>query len=148
MTAEALSPPNPTESLREQLIREGKVVPALDSAASPSIDLTAHDRIFEHIKKLTELFSKNYLEKYREKFIRDNYIKALKYFGESFFTDDFKLSSRGKKVAINYYFALFIKHLKIIYSALNSFGKFLSNRVSIIRSGFFFAFKENMKNTP
>lgn len=78
MTAEALSPPNPTESLREQLIREGKVVPALDSAASPSIDLTAHDRIFEHIKKLTELFSKNYLEKYREKFIRDNYIKALK----------------------------------------------------------------------
>ena len=78
MTAEALSPPNTTESLREQLIREGKVVPALDPAASPSIDLTAHDRIFEHIKKLTELFSKNYLEKYREKFIRDNYIKALK----------------------------------------------------------------------
>lgn len=148
MTAEALSPPNPAESLRERLIREGKIVPAMDAAASPSREMTAHERLLETIKKLNEILGDNYLEKYREKFIRDNYLKAIKYFNDSFSTDESEVSVSNEKVVANYYFALSVKHLKIISSALDSFKKLLSNKVAILRSGFFFAFKENMKNTP
>lgn len=148
MTAEALSPPNPAESLRERLIREGKIVPALDSAASPSVKLAAHERLLEEIKKLKELLGGNYLEKYRKKFIYENYLKALKYFNDSLNQNESDFYGSNEKVVINYYFALSIKHLKIISTALNSFEKLLSNRVITLRSGFFFAFKENMKNTP
>lgn len=127
--------------MRERLIREGKIVPATDSMDSQSM----HQQVYESIKKLTELFEEDFLKKIREKFIRDNYLKALEYFN---YADESELSDSGRKVVINYYFALSVKHLKIIDSTLNSFGKFLSSRVSILRSGFFFAFKENMKNTP
>lgn len=148
MTAEALSPPNPAESLRERLIREGKIVPAQDSTSSPSAQMTARERLLDEIEKLNALLGGNYLEKYREKFIRDNYLKLINYFYDAFNINDSDFSVSSEKVVIDYYFALSVKHLKIISSALNSFGKLLSNRVVILRSGFFFAFKENMKNTP
>ncbi len=148
MTVEALSPPNPAESLRERLIREGKIVPAQDSNPSTSTEMTTRERIFELIRKINESLGDDYLERNRSKFLRDHYLKALRYYLNALNACDSDFSVSNERVVINYYFSLSAKHLKIIFSALNSFGKLLSNRVVILRSGFFFAFKENMKNTP
>lgn len=148
MTAEALSPPDAMQLLRARLIREGKIVPAEDSNPSTSVEMTTRERVLELIRKLNESLGDDYLERNSSKSFRDHYLKALKYYFDAIDACDSEFSVSNERVVINYYFSLSVKHLKIIFSALNSFGKLLSNRVVILRSGFFFAFKENMKNTP
>lgn len=149
MTAEALSPPNPAESLRERLIREGKIVPAMDSSLD-SHHIAAEEiiKLAEDLEKACLLLENISLTKARRNYIYENYIKALRYYEDLFHSEESGISASHSNVVINYFYALSVKHLKVIDCALRDFEIFLSNKVSILRSGFFFAFKENMKNTP
>lgn len=149
MTADALSPPNPAESLRERLIREGKIVPAMDSSLD-SLHIAAEElsKLAEDLDKVCLLLDDISLTKARRNYIYENYLKALRYYEDLFHSEESEIGASHSNVVINYFYALSVKHLKVIDCALRDVERFLSNRVSILRSGFFFAFKENMKNTP
>lgn len=143
MTAEALSPPNPAESLRERLIREGKIIPAADSTAGSSYSRSVH--LFRLVSALLESTEHQILD---ASSFRSRLIRAYRYINDVLDLEDSKDDLSSKPVLVDYFYALCIKHIKIILSALDNSRKCLSNKVSILRSGFFFAFKENMKNTP
>lgn len=143
MTAEALSPPNPAESLRERLIRAGKIIPAADSTAGDSYSPPV--KLFMLVSALLESTEHKKLD---ASSFRSRLIRAYRYINDVLDLEDSKDDLSSKPVLVDYCYALCIKHIKIILSALDNSRKYLSNKVSILRSGFFFAFKENMKNTP
>lgn len=149
MTTEGLSPPNPAESLRERLIREGTIIPAMDLSLE-ALEVAAEElrKLAEEIGQVSLLLDDSSLSKARRNYIHDHYLKALRYYEDLFHSKEYETGETHSNLVLNYFYALSIKHLNVINCALRSAEKFLSNRVSILRSGFFFAFKENMKNTP
>lgn len=171
MTAEALSPPNPAESLRERLIREGSIVPEMGSSFEPICDVDKISKaleslnkvsaflddichteklrkVLEHLSRVSSLLEDSSSNNARKSFIYKHYLKALHYVDDIFNYEESEVDAGNTNVVINCFYALSVKHLKVIDSALRDVEIFLSNKVSILRSGFFFAFKENMKNTP
>lgn len=143
MTVEALSPPNLAESLRERLIREGKIIPAADSTSSGAYSPSA--KLFMLVSAILQSSERKESE---TRSIKSHLIKIFRYVNDVLDLEDSKDDLNSKTVLVDYCYALCVKRIKIIISALDDSRKFLSNRVSILRSGFFFAFKENMKNTP
>ncbi|MGV8805077.1 MAG: hypothetical protein ACWA6Y_08960 [Polaromonas sp.] len=130
ISSEALFPPKPAESLRERLIREGTIVP------SKNLDL-----LKQKIDKKLALFN----------------IYKLNRFGTDLFIElynsvvgCYKLSCVNgvSNLPANLYAFLLLKKIERIKRII------LNDRVTefilfnIYRCGFFFAFKENKKNTP
>lgn len=149
MTATSLPTPNRTESLRERLIREGKIVPAIDSS-SENVQNTAEKRrqLAEDLDKVCLILETLPLGKLRREKIYNLYLKTLYIYENLLFFNKNEIDEIHKNVTFDYFFALSLKYLKFIYCTLKNLDKFLSNKVSVLRSGFFFAFKESMKNTP
>lgn len=125
MTAEALSPPNPAESLRERLIRTGEIIPA---------DLQERiDRIKKSINKVILVGN----------------------LGRSIFSEInsiLKIISRSFSVLSNTFKVLALtlaerKIQKLILSCDKCFSKF-NKGFQIVRQSFFFAFKVDKRNTP
>ncbi|MBF5005333.1 hypothetical protein [Diaphorobacter caeni] len=137
MTAEALSPPNPMQSLRERLIQEGSIVPSHENAANSQNSIS---ELVDAIKgKLEKVFSV-LLEAGKKFSALEKYIQA---FADRF--SGFDLISRS---GCSYFSLLGFLNLHRILEVLvkhqdKRIGSFL-----FVRAGFFFAFKENMKNTP
>jgi len=146
MTAEALSPPNPAESLRERLIREGKIVPAKEMLTITY--QTPSEQLAEVLARLKELVEQHSLDNARKKLTQRYLLQALEYYEQAVCIRESSSKEGGQKILFDYYTALSINQIKMIGYVLRNIGKNLSNKISILRSGFFFAFKENMKNTP
>jgi hypothetical protein len=125
MTAEALSPPNPVESLRERLIRTGEIIPA---ALQERID-----KIENSINKFTLVGNLG-----RSFFSKINSI--LNIVSRSFSA----LSSAFKLLALN---LAERKIQKLIFPCDKCFSKF-NKGFQIVRQSFFFAFKVDKRNTP
>lgn len=146
MKAEALSPPNLAESLRERLIREGKIVPAKNESEN-------FNNINDEIKYLMDLYdfkiesSKNLRPAYTQLIARV-YREAELFSDEADAVENSDLERKNKNLIVTYLRILSLTSLKSINRLAFTFFKNLSEKVSILRSGFFFAFKENMKNTP
>ncbi len=137
MTAEALSPPSPIQSLRERLIQEGSIVP---SQSNPAIVQNSFSELADVIKeKLAKFFAVTAeAEKRFSEF--QKYLKS--------FRDIFSEIDLASKSGCSYYSLLsFLNLHRILEVLLKHQDKKLGDFI-IIRTGFFFAFKENMKNTP
>ena len=137
MTVEALSPPSPMQSLRERLIQEGSIVP---SQANPAIVRNPLSELADDLKeKLAKVFAA--FAEVRKKFaVFQKYIQAFK--------ENFSEIDLASKSGCSYYSLLSFLNLHRILEVLlkhqdKKLGEFI-----IIRTGFYFAFKENMKNTP
>jgi len=137
MTAEALSPPNPMQSLRERLIQEGSIVPSQENA---TISLNPISELADAIKeKIAKVFEA--IKEAGKRFAA--FAKSLQAFKEKLFGID--LVSRS---GCGYFSLLSYLNLhRILEVLLKHEDKRLGNFL-IARTGFFFAFKENMKNTP
>lgn len=146
MTAEALSPPNPAESLRERLIREGKIVPAKNESEN-------FNNINDEIKHYMDLYDlkiesfKNLRSEYVQLIARAYRIAEL-FSEEADSVENSDLESKNKNLVVAYLRILSLTSLKSIGRLVFILLKNLSEQVAILRLGFFFAFKENMKNTP
>lgn len=141
MTAEALSPPNPAESLREQLIREGKIVPAKNESDGLN---NINDQINHHIVILNHIFFRREYDQLISRVCR----QAKSFLEEADSIENSGAERKNKNLIVAYLRILSLTSLKSINKLIFILFKNLSDRVSILRSGFFFAFKENMKNTP
>lgn len=138
MTAEALSPPNPMQLLRERLIKEGSIV----SGAS--------------IEKLKDKLNKKIIQVIDVESIFNNeigkYYNAISVIcGRAIdFASEYESESLGEKP----------KHIWILRLSLliNKFYKFINSlflnlrtntqRTPFARCGFYSPLKENMKNAP
>lgn len=140
MTAEALSPPNPMQSLRERLIKEGAIVPK-----SSAKEL--RDKVHEKINHLVIIGNKLAGE------MRRSYLEyALSVIEGRFRSLDavYETETAEKKPSHFWVisFSLLINKInKDIYS-LFSKSILKSNNIIAIRCGFYSPLKENMKNTP
>lgn len=122
MTAEALSPPNPAESLRERLIREGKIVP-------PKLQ----QAVGRGLRTVDKLIIVGNLGRDFEREIKSIIEKIIKAFSvNSKFLQDAYLSLADKK--INSLFNNFIINKNYFFE--------------IARQSFFYAFKVDKRNTP
>ena len=137
MTAEALSPTNPMQSLRERLIKEGSIIPSQSNAAISQnfISELASD-IKDRLERILSILS----ESRKRISSLGKYIKEIadKFYG-------FDLASKSP---CSYFSLLSFLNLHRILEVFiknqdKKIGSFL-----VVRFGFFFAFKENMKNTP
>lgn len=146
MTAEALSPPNLAESLRERLIREGKIVPAKNESEN-------FNNINDEIKHYMDLYDlkiesfKNLRSEYVQLIARVYRVAEL-FSEEADSVENSDLERKNKNLVVAYLRILSLTSLKSIGRLVFILLKNLSEQVAILRSGFFFAFKENMKNTP
>ncbi|WP_211456525.1 hypothetical protein [Comamonas brasiliensis] len=125
MTAEALSPPNPAESLRERLIRKGVITPE----ASDEINQRAA-KIVNRVILVGNLGRGFYSEINR---ICGIINKVFKTINKSL--QNACLSLAEKKIN------------KLILSIEGRFSK-LNRGFEIVRHSFFFAFKVDKRNTP
>lgn len=137
MTAEAPSPPNPMQSLRERLIQEGSIVPSQANSAISQNSINAWtDVIKERMKKIFSLLSD-----VKKKFAA--FVKCIQTFANKFSEFDFE-----SKSDCGHFRLLGILNLhRILEVLLKRQDKRIRNSL-VVRTGFFFAFKENMKNTP
>lgn len=146
MTAKALSPPNSGESLREQLILDGVIV----SEKNESNNFNIIDDDIEHYFNLLKIKTE-YINVFDEKYIQ--LVTGLCRQAESFLEEAESIENsdaeiKNKNLVVFYLRILSLTSLKSINKLLFILFKNLSEQVSILRSGFFFGFKENMKNTP
>ncbi|MBB2775738.1 UNVERIFIED_ORG: hypothetical protein HNP28_001026 [Comamonas terrigena] len=146
MTAKALPPPNQTESLRERLIREGKIVPAKNESE-------IFNNINDEIKYYLDLYEvkvecvKNLRREYVQLINRVHRLAEM-FLEEANSVDNSESERKNKNLVVAYLRILSLTSLKSIDRLVFILFKNLSEQVAILRSGFFFAFKENMKNTP
>ncbi len=137
MTAEAPSPPNPMQSLRERLIQEGSIIPSQENAnmsPNPIGDIT--DAIKDRLEKIFSVLSE----------VRKNFSsfgKTILALEEKF--ADFELTSRS---VCSYFSLLGFLNLHRLLEVLVKHQDKRTKSFLVVRAGFFFAFKENMKNTP
>lgn len=125
MTAEALSPPNPAESLRERLIRKGVITPE----ASDEINQRAAN-VVKRVILVGNLGRNLYSEINRICEILNGVFKTI------------------NKSLQNAYLSLAEKKVnKLILSFEGCFSK-LNEGFEIVRHSFFFAFKVDKRNTP
>lgn len=137
MTAEALSPPDPMQSLRERLIQDGTIVPSDKNVVH--LKRAAHE-VIEFLKeKIAKTFA--FFQELGQKF--SAYAEAIKRYKDDFY-DAYSVAHLGCS-----YFSV-LKFLNIFRSlnVLINKEQRSFNKSGIARTGFFFAFKENMKNTP
>ena len=125
MTAEALSPPNPAESLRERLIRKGVITPKV----SDEINQRAAN-VVNRVIILGNLGRNFYSEINRICEIFNRVFKTINKSLQNAF-----LSLAEKKIN------------KLILSIEGNFSK-LNKGFEIVRHSFFFAFKVDKRNTP
>lgn len=125
MTAEALSPPNPAESLRERLIRTGEIIPADPQERIDRIKASINKvilvgnlgrDIFSEIDSILKIVSRQFSE-----------------LGKTFEVLALSLAER--------------KILNLIHSCDKCLSKF-NKSFQIVRQSFFFAFKVDKRNTP
>ena len=137
MTAEALSPPNPMQSLRERLIQEGSIVPSHENAANSQNAIGGlADAIREQLEKIYSVFLES-----RKKFSTlEKYIQA--------FEDKFHGFDSISRSGCSYFSLLGFLNLHRILDVLVKHQDKRIESFLFVRVGFFFAFKENMKNTP
>ena len=137
MTAEALSPPSPMQSLRERLIQEGSIVP---NQANPAIVRNPLIELADALKeKMAQVFAV-IAEAGKKSVALEKYLQAFK--------ERFSGIDLVSKSGCSYYSLLSFLNLHRI---IEVFLKHQDNKIGdllIVRTGFFFAFKENMKNTP
>lgn len=125
------------QSLRERLIQEGSIVPSKENAVT---SLNPISELADAIKeKLAKVFA--VIAEAGKRFAA--FAKSIQAFKEKF--SGFDLVSRS---GCSYFNLLNFLNLHRVLEVLvkhedKRFGDFL-----IVRTGFFFAFKENMKNTP
>ncbi len=138
MTAEALSPPNPAESLREQLIREGKIVPAkcTDGRNQKNELIDLFDLFSDGVHCISG-FSSTGKTKFYEDALRDFENLANEYLGIF-----------SKKLSVDLFSYLLFKKFKRFIKFLSEEIFFKIGSFALPREGFFYAFKENQKNTP
>lgn len=141
MTAEALSPPNPVESLREQLIREGKIVPAKNES-------DALNGINDEVNHYIVFFNNTFIRSEYTQLIARVCRQAKSLLAKADSIEDSDAERKNKNLIVAYLRILSLTSLKSLNKLIFILFKNLSGQVSILRSGFFFAFKENMKNTP
>lgn len=137
MTADALSPPNPMQSLRERLIQEGSIVPSHENAANSQNTIgRLADAIREQLEKIYSVFLES-----RKKFSTlEKYIQA--------FEDKFHGFDPISRSGCSYFSLLGFLNLHRILDVLVKHQDKRIESFLFVRVGFFFAFKENMKNTP
>lgn len=125
MTAEALSPPNPAETLRERLIRTGQIIPADPQERIDRIKASINKvilvgnlgrDIFSEIDSILKIVSRQFSE-----------------LGKTFEVLALSLAER--------------KILNLIHSCDKCLSKF-NKSFQIVRQSFFFAFKVDKRNTP
>lgn len=125
MAAEALSPPNPAETLRERLIRTGQIIPADPQERIDRIKASINKvilvgnlgrDIFSEIDSILKIVSRQFSE-----------------LGKTFEVLALSLAER--------------KILNLIHSCDKCLSKF-NKSFQIVRQSFFFAFKVDKRNTP
>lgn len=127
--------------MREQLIRKGEIVPAKNE--SDGID-NINDQINHYIVILNHRFIPSEYAQLIGRACR----KAKSLLEEADAIENFGAERKNKKLVVAYLRILSLTSLKSIGRLVFILLKNLSEQVAILRSGFFFAFKENMKNTP
>lgn len=143
MTAKVLSPPDLDESLRERLIREGKILPTGNVTSN---ELMEEEVIDENFYSMGELIDLKVLELLRANYLNRCTVHALRPILK--ISEILRSSRRCKYVSVYYLLALLRKYINIIVDILNSIEEKLSRVISIVRLCFFYSFKECMKNTP
>lgn len=132
--------------MRERLIREGKIVPAKNESEN-------FNNINDEIKHYMDLYDlkiesfKNLRSEYVQLIARAYRIAEL-FSEEADSVENSDLESKNKNLVVAYLRILSLTSLKSIGRLVFILLKNLSEQVAILRLGFFFAFKENMKNTP
>lgn len=140
MTAEALSPPGPAQSLRERLIKEGTIVP--ESSAKELRDKVREkiDLLFIVVGNMADEMRRSYLE------------YALSVFGGRFRSLDSEYESESAERKPSYFwelsFLLLINKINKEICSLFSKSILKSKNLITVRCGFYSPLKENMKNTP
>lgn len=132
--------------MRERLIREGKIVPAKNESEN-------FNNINDEIKHYMDLY---YLKIESFKNLRSEYVQLIArvyriaelFSEEADSVENSDLESKNKNLVVAYLRILSLTSLKSIGRLVFILLKNLSEQVAILRLGFFFAFKENMKNTP
>lgn len=140
MTAEALSPPNPMQSLRERLIQEGSITPE----KSESTKSEANRLVLKATQdKVLAVLESCYLNSELNREFARFFALLEKSLG--------KISSVGdalNKEVCNYASVLVFLNIYRLLKNLIENNNIFIKVVSVVRTGFFFAFKENMRNTP
>ncbi|MBU4183239.1 MAG: hypothetical protein KJ565_16235 [Gammaproteobacteria bacterium] len=133
MITESLPTIKSTESLREQLIREGKIIPIDISEISKRLDnsLRILRGIVEDSKAQRSDIEKVFL----------HYYEAIQRARVSF-------ESTSSPMASNAYAFLALRKFNSLLKLVSTAKRSLVERFAVLRDGFFFAFKENKKNTP
>jgi hypothetical protein len=136
MTAEALSPPDPMNALRDQLIQNGSVVPSTnaDQQRVQGIGI-AIGSTREKVLKVIESIEK---------------FKSISEFSRAIDRcfSGISISDFFQKSCCSYSDLLRFLNLHRVLENLIKRREKSSDEASIVRTGFFFAFKENMRNTP
>lgn len=140
MTVEALSPPNRMQSLRERLIQEGSIKPKnSESNQSKSNQLvlkTTQDKVFTILESY---YSISELDK-----------KLARFFAllEESLGGTSQIDGTPNAGVCNYASVLEFLNIYRLLKNLIKNNNIFTKVVSVVRTGFFFAFKENMRNTP
>ena len=140
MTVQALSPPNPMQSLRERLIKEGTIVP--ESSAKELID-----KVREKINHLI-IVSNSLTDEIRRSCIECT-LSVIK--GHFRSLDSEYESGNAEKKPSHFWvisFSLLINKINKNICSLFSKSILKSKNLVAIRHGFYSPLKENMKNTP